>query len=185
MFPVDAKAVDTPGGVGVQKIAIYADGKLERSFGDGHALMRRYWDSREWRIGSRHRITFKAWDEAGNMTSKSVRVTKVRRLPKVRTAASIAVEQLDPATVRVTGRVTTVDASLARKLRGKVFVVFQRKVGGDWKTFRRIDRRVRRAVDVTQRLAPGSWRVFLKYPGRRGVSRTRSRSVAFQTAPVV
>ena len=72
MFPVDAKAIDAPGGVGVQKIAIYADGKLERSFGDGHALMRSYWDSREWKNGSTHKITFKAWDEADNMTSKTI-----------------------------------------------------------------------------------------------------------------
>ena len=72
MFAVDATAIDAPGGVGVQKIEIYADGKFERSFGDGHALMRTYWDSREWKNGSTHKITFKAWDEADNMTSKTI-----------------------------------------------------------------------------------------------------------------
>ena len=121
-FAVDATAIDGPGGVGVQKIEIYADGKFERSFGDGHALMRSYWDSREWKNGSTHKITFKAWDEADNTTSKTIQVTKVKRLPKVHTAASVAVEQLDPATVRVTGRVTSPKARAAAKLRGKVFV---------------------------------------------------------------
>src|SRR5215211_9261458 len=105
MFPIDAEAVDT-GGVGVRRIEIWADGKFSRSYGSGHALMRAFWPSREWRVGSRHKITFWGEDEAGNRTSKTITVRKVRRLPKVRTAASVAVAHLDPSTVQVTGRVT-------------------------------------------------------------------------------
>ena len=78
MFPLDAKAVEGPGGVGVQKIEIYADGKFSRSDGDGHAQMEFFWPSREWRNGSTHTITFKAWDEADNTTSRTITVTKVQ-----------------------------------------------------------------------------------------------------------
>jgi hypothetical protein len=182
MFPIDAKAVDSAGGVGIRKIEILADGKFSRSYGDGHALMRAFWPSREWKVGSRHTITFKGTDEAGNTTSKSIRVRKVRRLPKIRTAAALAVEQLDPATVKVTGRVTSRKAHAA-KLRGKAFVVFQRQGSAQrWKTVRRIAGRASRAVDLTQRLAPGSWRVYLHYPGRKRFKTSRSRPVAFQLA---
>jgi len=76
-------------------------------------------------------------------------------------------------------------AHAAAKLRGKVFVVFQKQVGGKWKTFRRIGRKASRAVDVTQTLQPGSWRVFLKYPGGKRATKSRSTPVAFQIAPVV
>ena len=85
MFAIDAKAIEPAGGVGVQKIEIYADGKFSRSYGDGRALMRAFWPSAEWKNGSTHRITFKAWDEADNTTSKTIRVTKVRKLRKIRT----------------------------------------------------------------------------------------------------
>lgn len=182
MFPIDAKAVDSAGGVGIRRIEIFEDGRFSRSYGDGHALMRAFWPSREWKVGSRHKITFKGIDEAGNTTSKSIRLRKVRRLPKIRTSAALAVEQLDPATVKVTGRVTSRKAHAA-KLRGKAFVVFQRQGSGKrFKTVRRIAGRASRAVDLTQRLAPGSWRVYLHYPGGKRFKPSRSRPVAFRLA---
>jgi hypothetical protein len=183
MFPIDAEAIDSPGGVGIERIEIWADGKFSRSYGSGHALMRAFWPSREWKPGSTHKITFWGEDEAGNRSSKTVTVTKVRRLPKARTAATIAVEQLDPATVKVTGQVSSSRARAASKLRGKAFVVFQKQVKGRWKTARRVGRPARRPISVTQRLEPGSWRVFLRYPGRKGFKQARSKPVAFQIAP--
>jgi hypothetical protein len=173
MFPIDAEAVDT-GGVGVRRIEIWADGKFSRSYGSGHALMRAFWPSREWRVGSRHKITFWGEDEAGNRTSKSITVRKVRRLPKVRTAATVSVAQLDPSTVQVTGRVT--------RGRGKAFVVFQKRVGGGWKTARRVRRRAGRAIAVTQTLKPGRRRVFVSYPGGKRFKKARSRRVSFVIA---
>jgi Big-like domain-containing protein len=178
MFPIDAKAVEAPGGVGVQKIEIYADGKFSRSYGDGHALMRAFWPAREWKNGSTHTITFKGWDEADNTSSKTIRVIKVKRLPKRRTSASLALERLDTRTVRVTGAVTSPKARAAAKLRGKAVVVFQKRVAKSrWKPIHRIRRRASRPVDVTQRLAPGSWRVFLRYPGRKGFKKSRSKAL--------
>lgn len=185
MFPVDAKAVDSPGGVGIQKIEIYEDGKFSRSYGNGHAVMRAFWPSREWKIGSTHKITFKGWDNADNTTSRTITLTKVRKLPKVTTSAALAFEQLDATTVKVTGQVTSLKAHAA-KLRGKAFVVFQKQVTvkgkTKWKRIHRIGRRASRAVDLTQTLTPGRWRVYLQYPGRKGFKKSRSKPYVFQVA---
>ncbi len=190
MFPLDAKAVEAPGGVGVQKIEIYADGKFSRSDGDGHAQMEYFWPSREWKNGSTHKITFKAFDEADNTTSRTITVTKVKRLPKAKTSAALGLEQLDPTTVKVTGRVTSPKAHAASKLRGRAFVVFQKQVTNKkgrlvWKTIHRVAGKARKVITVTKTLVPGSWRVYLNYPGRKGFKKARSKPVAFQIAAPV
>jgi hypothetical protein len=186
VLPIDAKALDTAGGVGIRRIEIWADGKFSRSFGNGHALMRSFWPVADWKRG-KHTLTFKAEDEADNVSTKTITVYKVRRLPKVPTTATLALEQLDPTTVKVTGAVRSPKAHAAAKLRGKAFVVFQKRVTTakgklKWRTKHRIARRARRGVDVTKSIAPGSWRVFLKYPGRKGFKKSRSKPVAFQIA---
>jgi hypothetical protein len=182
MFPIDAEAVDSPGGVGIRRIEIWADGKFSRSYGSGHAVMRAFWPSEDWKPGSTHKITFWGEDEAGNRASKTITVTKVKRARKARTAAKLALERLDASTVKVTGRVTSRKARAAAKLRGKAFVVFQRQAGAGWKTAHRIGRPASRPVSVTRRLAPGGWRVFLRYPGRKGFKRARSKRIAFEIA---
>jgi Cellulase (glycosyl hydrolase family 5) len=187
VLPIDAKAVDSAGGVGIRRIEIWADGKFEYSFGDGHAKMRSFWPVADWKRG-KHTLTFKAEDEAGNKSSKSIAVHKVRRLPKVKTAATLTLEQLDPQTVRVTGGVSSVKARAAAKLRGKAFVVFQKRVTNakgklKWRAKHRIGRRASRPVDVTQALEPGKWRVFLRYAPRKGFKKSRSKPVGFRIAP--
>ena len=183
VLPIDARAVDSAGGVGIRRIEIWADGKFEYSFGDGHAKMRSFWPVADWKNG-KHTLTFKAEDEAGNKASKSVTVYKVRKLPKVKTAASLALEQLDPFTVRVTGGVKLAKkkAHAAAKLRGKAFVVFQKRGSGKrkWATKHRIGRRATRTVSVTQRLKTGSWRVYLQYKPRKGFKKSRSKPIAFK-----
>jgi hypothetical protein len=187
VLPIDATAVDSAGGVGIRRIEVWADGKFARSFGDGHALMRSFWYVADWKRGA-HTLTFKAEDEAGNKVSKSITVYKVARLPKVATSAALALEQLDPVTVRVTGGITSQTAHAAAKLRGKAFVIFQKQVTTakdklKWRTMHRIGRRARKGIDVTKSLAPGTWRVFLRYAGRKGFKKSRSKPVVFQIAP--
>jgi hypothetical protein len=183
VLPIDARAVDSAGGVGIRRIEVWADGKFEYSFGDGHAKMRSFWPVADWKNG-KHTLTFKAEDEAGNKASKSVTVYKVRKLPKVKTSASLALEQLDPFTVRVTGGVKLAKkkAHAAAKLRGKAFVVFQKRGSGKrkWATKHRIVRRATRSVSVTKRLKTGSWRVYLQYKPRKGFKKSRSKPIAFK-----
>ena len=183
MIDIDARGVDSPGGVGIARIKMYADGKFERTFGDGHARISPWWPSRYWKRG-KHTLTFKAIDEASNVISKSVTVNKVKRLPKVVTSATLALQQLDPSTVKVTGAVSSPKARAASKLRGKAFVVFQKRVSGKrkWRTIHRIGRRASKAIDVTQRVRPGTWRVYLRYPGRAGFTKSRSKPLRFDVA---
>jgi hypothetical protein len=186
VLPIDARAVDANGGVGIRRIEIWADGHFSRSFGDGHALMRSFWPVAHWKRG-KHTLTFKAEDEAGNKTSRSITVTKLRKLPKVKTAAALALVQLDATTVRATGGVSSPKAHAAAKLRGKAFVVFQRKVADrkrklKWKTEHRIGKRASRGIDVTKSLAPGTWRAYLAYPRRKGFKGSRSKPVVFEIA---
>jgi hypothetical protein len=179
MIDIDAKGVDSAGGVGIARIKMYADGEFERTFGDGHARISPWWPSRYWKRG-RHTLTFKAIDEANNVITKSVTVQKVKRLPKVVTSAQLTLQQLDPSTVKVTGGVSSPKAHAATRLRGRAFVVFQKRVKGKWKTIHRIGRRASRAVDVTQRVRPGSWRVSLRYPGRTGFKKSHSKPLRFE-----
>jgi len=182
VLPIDVRAVEAPGGVGVRRIEIWADGKFSRTDGDDHAVMRSFWPAAEWKRG-KHTLTFRAQDEAFNVTTKSITVYKVKRLPKAKTAASVAVKQLDPLTVEVTGQVTVARAHAAPKLRGRAFLVFQKQAGASWKTVHRLRGRARKAFAVTKSLDPGSWRVFVHYPGRKGFKKARSKPVAFQIAP--
>ena len=181
VLPIDAAAVDAAGGVGIRRIEIWADGHFARSFGDGHALMRSFWPVAHWRRGA-HTLTFKAADEAGNKTSQTITVYKVRKLPKVRTAATLALEQPAPGTVHVTGAISLPVATAAAKLRGRAVLVFQKRGAEGWKTVRRIKRRAAAPIDVTQTLPAGEWRAFLRYPGRKRFKKSRSAPVTFTVA---
>jgi hypothetical protein len=147
--------------------------------------MRSFWPVAHWGRG-KHTLTFKAEDEAGNKSSKSIVVRKVKKLPKVRTSASLGLERIDPLTVRVTGGVSLAGkaAHAASRLRGKAHVVFQQRVTKGskkkWRTRHRIRRRASRGVDVTKTLAPGGWRVFLKYSPGKGFKGSRSKPIAFK-----
>ena len=72
---IDVKATDA-GGVGIKGTELRIDGKFYRYFGDGHATMPILWESREWRNGTSHKLTFIAEDNAGNEASMSVTVRR-------------------------------------------------------------------------------------------------------------
>ena len=177
MIDIDATAADA-GGVGIRRIEFYADGKFVRSFGDGHAEISPWWDSRYWKRG-KHTLTFKAEDEAGNKASRTITVHKVRRLPKVKTTSALALERLAPRTVKVTGGVSSGKARASTKLRGKAFVVFQKQGKRRFKTVHKVRTRAGRPVSVTKTLKAGRWRVFLNYPGVKGFKKSRSKPMRF------
>jgi hypothetical protein len=181
MIDVEAQGVDSPGGVGIARIKFYVDGKFERTSGNGAFDISPFWDSRYWKRG-KHTLTFKAIDEASNVITKSVTVYKVRKLPKVRTSATLALERVDPSTVRVTGGVTWPEAHASTRLRGKAAVVFQKRAGKKWKTAVKVRRSAVKPVNVTKRLKRGTWRVYLSFPGVEGFKKSRSKPVRFKIA---
>jgi hypothetical protein len=180
---IDVTASD-PGGVGIKGVELRIDGRFYRYFGDGRAKMPILWDSREWRNGTTHKLTFVAEDSAGNKASMTLTVKKVKRLPKARTVASVGVTPVDATTVRVTGGVSTTKAQAAR-VSGKAVVVFQKQVGTTWKRVHKVKRGARRSVDFTKSLAPGHWRVKLVYKGRKRFKKSVSAPVEFDIAAPV
>jgi hypothetical protein len=64
---VDAVASDS---LGVRGVELWIDGRKFRYFGDPHAQMPILWPSREWKVGSTHTLTFKAFDEGGNVSDQ-------------------------------------------------------------------------------------------------------------------
>jgi polysaccharide biosynthesis protein PslG len=185
MIDIDAKGVDSPGGVGIARIKFYVDGKFERTAGNGEFKISPFWDSRYWKRG-KHTLTFKAIDEANNVITKSVTVHKVKKLPRVRTSANLVLEQLDPSTVRVTGGVTWPEAHASTRLRGKAAVVFQKRVKKGkktkWKTVAKVRRSAVKPVNVTKSLKRGKYRVYLSFPGVEGFKKSRSKPVRFKIA---
>ena len=129
MIDIDARGVDSPGGVGIARIKMYADGKFERTFGDGHARISPWWPSRYWKRG-KHTLTFKAIDEASNVLIEVGHGLQGPQLPKA-TSAKLALQQLDPSTVKVTGGVSSARAHASAKLCGRAVVVFQKRVRGE------------------------------------------------------
>ena len=181
---IDVKATD-PGGVGIKGVELRIDGRFYRYFGDGNAKMPILWDSREWRNGTKHRLTFVAEDSAGNEATRTLTVKKVKRLPKAPTVASVTVTPVDATTVRVTGEVSTPRAQAAR-VSGKALVVFHKRKGTRWKRVHKVKRGANRSVDVTKALAAGHWRVKLVYKGKKRFKKSVSAPVEFDigTAPV-
>ncbi|HYI19494.1 MAG TPA: hypothetical protein VD836_12345 [Solirubrobacteraceae bacterium] len=178
---IDVEATDA-GGVGIKGTELRIDGKFYRYFGDGHATMPILWESREWRNGTSHKLTFIAEDNAGNEATMSVTVKKVRRLPKARTVATVSVTPVDATSVRVTGGVSTTKAQTAR-VTGKAFLVFDRLEGTRWKRMHKVRKGAGRGVDVIKALAPGHWRVKLVYKGKKRFKKSVSAPVEFDVAP--
>ena len=176
MIDIEAQGLDSPGGVGIARMKLYADGEFERTFGDGHASISPYWPSRYWKRG-KHTLTFKAIDEANNVITKTVTVYKVKHLPKVKTTAKLTLAGRTGAKVRVAGGITYPAAHASTKLRGRATVIFQRKGRGKpkWKAAHRVRRSASRPIAVTKRLASGRWRIVLDYPGVEGFKKSRSK----------
>ncbi|MET0818780.1 MAG: hypothetical protein ABWZ67_14550, partial [Solirubrobacteraceae bacterium] len=68
----------------------------------------------------------------------------------------------------------------------KVFLVFDRLEGTQWKRTHKGRRGAGRSIDVTRSLAPGHWRVKLVYNGKKRFKKSVSAPVEFDigTAPV-
>ena len=145
--------------------------------------------SGRWRSGSaaEHTLTFKAEDEAGNKSSRRSPSTRSRKLPKVKTSASLGLEQLDPFTVRVTGGVSMAKkARAAAKLRGKAFVVFQKRGGGKRKCGRRRSTASVAAREGSRRDAAARAGQLARVPrttSRARASRSRARSRSRSRSP--
>ena len=140
------------------------------------------WESREWRNGTSHKLTFVAEDSAGNKASMSLTVKKVRGSRRPGPWRRVGVTPVDATSVRVTGGVSTTKAQAAR-VSGKAFLVFRSSRARSGSACTRCARGAGRSVDVTRSLAPGHWRVKLVYKGKKRFKKSVSAPVEFDIAP--
>jgi hypothetical protein len=75
---VRVRAADNPGGTGLGRINLAADGQHVRSWGTAFGEIRPWWATERWRPGL-HTLTFHVRDKAQNQASVTVRVEKLRR----------------------------------------------------------------------------------------------------------
>jgi len=75
---VRVRAFDNPGGSGIGRISLAADGQHVRSWGGSGGSIDPWWGSADWKPGV-HTLTFSVRDYAQNPASVTVRVEKVRR----------------------------------------------------------------------------------------------------------
>jgi hypothetical protein len=79
---VRVRAFDNPGGTGLQRIYLSADGRHVRTWGGSGGSIDPWWATADWRPGP-HTLTFRVRDDALNETSVSVTVHKVRRATSI------------------------------------------------------------------------------------------------------
>jgi hypothetical protein len=77
-FTVKVRAADNPGGTGIGRISLDADGAHVRSWGTATGWIAPWWATERWRAGP-HTLTFSVRDRAQNPASVTVRVFKVRK----------------------------------------------------------------------------------------------------------
>ncbi len=75
---VRVSAADNPGGAGLGRINLEADGRHIRSWGTAHGEIKPWWATENWRPGL-HTLSFHVLDKAQNEASVTVRVEKLRR----------------------------------------------------------------------------------------------------------
>jgi hypothetical protein len=180
---VSARAADEPGGTGLRRIHLWADGRRVASWGKGKARIYPWSETRNWRLG-RHTLRFEVRDRAHNVTARTVTVEKVRpgRLARVATSCRLALVRVRGLTTRVAGRLVRPAGSLL-PAPGHVRVIYQRWTGRRWSTERRVTRFALHRVRLTQRVPrAGRWRVFLAYPGAAPYARSRSTPVGFRAS---
>jgi hypothetical protein len=151
----------------VARITFEADGKRIRNFtgtavGSGKAVKLDWQGAKKLSFG-RHTITAIALDPQGNTSTKSVRVTRVKKLTAtLKTKMKLGKVKVGKGrNASISGRVSK---SANVGLSGKVRVYWQQKRAKKWKTIHGGLKPAKKPFTFTQKLKrSGQWRVLVKY----------------------
>jgi hypothetical protein len=152
---------------GVARITFQADGKEIRNFtgtavGSGKAVTLDWQGAKKLSFGA-HTITAIALDPEGNTSTRSVRVTRVKKL------AATLKTKIKLGRVKVgRGRKAAISGRVSKTARlglsGKVRVYWQQKRGKRWKTIHGGLKPAKKPFTFRQKLkSSGHWRVLVKY----------------------
>jgi hypothetical protein len=180
-LPVKATATD-PGGVA--KVSFFVDGKSiknqwDKNKGQTLSVFRDWSHADELSLGD-HKLTVKAWDASGNESSKSITIRKVPagQVPGLATTTTAKFK-------RGKGGKRTIRVYVQRsleltRLRGKVWVYWQKKKGRRWKTAHRWAKGIKetsKSFTFTEKLDRGRWRVRIVYKPEAGTTYAGSKQV--------
>jgi hypothetical protein len=171
-FAVRAAVSDAGAGTPVGWVQAYVDG-VKRGSWKGTAVDVGAWGTAA-RLGyGPHTLTLRVVDAAGNVSSRTVTVVRVRHLAAtLRTQTSLLVTR--PAT-RVVSAVATVGYPADQDApTGSVRVVFQRRAHHRWVTAQRRYQAAGQPFSLTQPLPRGRWRVYAYYTRRAPYRGSRS-----------
>jgi hypothetical protein len=175
-----ASAADVPGGTGIGSIELLADGaRVVKSKGAAFELDPWFRSREQLGLGA-HTLTFRARDNAGNITERAVQVEKVpaSQLPRIQTRLALRARSRSGRRVRLQGRLA--HAATELPVAGRVYVSLERRAGARYRRVKLVSVRAGRPFAVTARLpAPGRYRALARYKGRAPFSASRSPYRAF------
>ena len=168
----------------VARITFQADGKEIRNYtgtavGSGRAVTLDWQGAKNLSFG-RHTITATALDPQGNTSTKSVLVTRVRKL------AATLKTKIKLGKVKVAkGRKASISGRVSKSakvgLSGKVRVYWQQKRGKKWKTIHGALKPAKKPFTFKQKLKrSGRWRVRVKYVNVAPYKSSTATSKAFR-----
>jgi Big-like domain-containing protein len=168
----------------VARITFQADGKGIRNYtgtavGSGKAVKLDWQGAKKLSFGS-HTITAIALDPQGNTSTKSVRVTRVKKLTaRLKTKMKLGKVKVGKGRkASISGRVSK---SAKVGLSGKVRVYWQQKRGKKWKTIHGALKPAKKPFTFKQKLKrSGQWRVRVKYVNVAPYKSSTATSKAFR-----
>jgi hypothetical protein len=175
-----ATAADTPGGTGMGTIEVLADGKrVVKSKGASFKLDPWFRSREQLGLGT-HALTFRARDNAGNITEQTVQVEKVQasQLPRIRTRIALRARSRPGRRVRLQGTLRHAPTELP--VAGRVYISLERRTGGRYRRVKLVSVKADGPFAVTAKLpARGRYRALARYKGGAPFTASRSPSRAF------
>jgi hypothetical protein len=180
LLSLQANAVDTPGGAGMSTVELLADGtRVVKSKGGTFRLDP--WFRAGQRLGlGPHTLTFRARDNAGNVTEQAVAVTKVlpSQLAPISTRLTLRASARSGRRVRLAGNLTHAPSELPEG--GRIYISLERRSGGRYRRVKQVSATARRPFARILRVpGTGRFRALARYKGAAPFRASRSPHRSF------
>ena len=181
LLSLKAAAADTPGGTGISTIELLADGaRVVKTKGASFKLDPWFRAGRRLALGP-HTLTFRARDNAGNVTDQAVAVERVLpgQLTPVATRLSLRARPRSGRRVRLQGRLSFAATELP--VGGRVYLSLERRTGGRYRRVKQVSVTARSPFAITVQLPGlGRYRALARYKGGAPFRPSRSPYRAFR-----
>jgi hypothetical protein len=180
MLSLRANAVDTPGGAGMSTVELLADGvRVVKSKGGSFSLDPWFRAGQRLGLGA-HTLTFRARDNAGNVTEQAVQVQKVLpgQLARVKTRLSLRAGARAGRRVRLQGNLSHAPSELPEG--GRIYLSLERRFGGRYRRVKQVSVTARKPFAITVKVpGTGRFRALARYKGAAPFRASRSPYRAF------